>query len=258
MVEIALCLAIIAFALVAIIGVLPTGMKVQRENREDTVINQDGTFLIEAIRSGSRGIDYLTNFFVSITISNAGGVTIFTNAPDIKGRSLGGGVTLDGSLTNGLRIVSLLSYSKYFYPGGTNVTSNNVSGYIRALSGSAVTRSVLTRDFAFAYQFTSEVVPLSAYPRELTNFVAAQAAGYSAEEVATRSNLWNLARNQELNFNELRLTLQGPVIQKGPTYEVLGTPKTFRTLLSGMVSNVTQGSSGGLNRLVQPSTFQQR
>src|SRR5213078_3899054 len=51
MVEIALCLAIIAFALVAIIGVLPTGMRVQKENREDTIINQDGMFLVEAIRS---------------------------------------------------------------------------------------------------------------------------------------------------------------------------------------------------------------
>ena len=43
MIEIALCLAIIGFALVAIIGVLPTGMGVQRQNREETIINQDAT-----------------------------------------------------------------------------------------------------------------------------------------------------------------------------------------------------------------------
>ena len=56
MVEIALCLGVIAFALVAIIGVLPTGVRVQRDNREDTIINQEGLLLLEAIRSGSQGL----------------------------------------------------------------------------------------------------------------------------------------------------------------------------------------------------------
>jgi hypothetical protein len=41
MVEIAISLAVIGFALVAIIGVLPRGLRVQRENREETIINQD-------------------------------------------------------------------------------------------------------------------------------------------------------------------------------------------------------------------------
>src|SRR3989440_390853 len=72
MVEIALCLGVIAFALVAIIGVLPTGIRVQRDNREDTVINQEGLLWVEAIRSGSRGLDYLTNYVDTITISNRG------------------------------------------------------------------------------------------------------------------------------------------------------------------------------------------
>src|SRR5947208_3846568 len=75
MVEIALCLGVIAIALVAIIGVLPTGVRVQRDNREDTIINQEGLFLLEAIRSGSRGLDYLTNYFDTITTSNILGVT---------------------------------------------------------------------------------------------------------------------------------------------------------------------------------------
>ena len=33
MVEIAICLAIIGFALVAIVGVLPSGMRVQKDNQ---------------------------------------------------------------------------------------------------------------------------------------------------------------------------------------------------------------------------------
>ncbi|MEI9963166.1 MAG: type II secretion system protein [Limisphaerales bacterium] len=67
MIEIAISLAVIGIALVAIIGVLPLGMSVQRENREETVINQDATILMEAIRNGARGLDDLTNYVYAIT-----------------------------------------------------------------------------------------------------------------------------------------------------------------------------------------------
>ena len=67
MVEIAICLAIIGFALVAIIGVLPIGMNTQRDNREETIINQDATVFIEAIRNGAHGLDDLTNYVYAIT-----------------------------------------------------------------------------------------------------------------------------------------------------------------------------------------------
>src|ERR1035437_5676628 len=67
MVEIAICLAIIGFALVAIIGVLPLGMNTQRDNREETIINQDATVLLEAVRNGTHGADDLTNYVYAIT-----------------------------------------------------------------------------------------------------------------------------------------------------------------------------------------------
>src|SRR5205809_5047379 len=70
MVEIALSIAVVAFALVAILGVLPTGMTVQKDNRDDNVINQEGRYWLEAIRSGARGIEDLTNYVESITITN--------------------------------------------------------------------------------------------------------------------------------------------------------------------------------------------
>ncbi len=47
MIEIAISMAIAAFALVAILGNLPKGMQVQRENREDTLINHDAVLLME-------------------------------------------------------------------------------------------------------------------------------------------------------------------------------------------------------------------
>ena len=61
MVEIALCLGVIGFALVAIVGILPLGLQVQQENREDTIVSQDGSYFLEAIRNGAQGLDHLTN-----------------------------------------------------------------------------------------------------------------------------------------------------------------------------------------------------
>ena len=50
MVEIALCIAIVAIAMVAIMGVMPTGLNVQKQNREDTIIDQEAQILLDAIR----------------------------------------------------------------------------------------------------------------------------------------------------------------------------------------------------------------
>src|SRR6266511_3471916 len=74
MIEIAIALAVIAFALVAIIGVLPIGLNVQRDNRAETIINQDATYWLEAIRGGAQGLDDMVNYVESITIK-------WTNAP---------------------------------------------------------------------------------------------------------------------------------------------------------------------------------
>jgi len=70
LVEIAICLGIIAFALVAIIGILPAGLQVQRDNREDTIINQEGTYLLDALKSGSEGLDEFAKRVDLIVITN--------------------------------------------------------------------------------------------------------------------------------------------------------------------------------------------
>jgi type II secretory pathway pseudopilin PulG len=70
LIEIAICLAIIAFALVAIIGILPAGLQVQRDNREDTIINQEGTDLLEAIKSGAEGLEDFAKRVDLIVITN--------------------------------------------------------------------------------------------------------------------------------------------------------------------------------------------
>ena len=67
MVEIAISIGVIAFALVAIIGILPTGLQTQRDNREDTIVNQDARVLLAAIKSGGRDVSSDLGSFVITT-----------------------------------------------------------------------------------------------------------------------------------------------------------------------------------------------
>lgn len=242
MVEIALCLAVIAFALVAIVGVLPTGLRVQKDNREDTIINQDGMFLLEAIRSQSPALDYLTNYFDSITVSNSQGTTVYAKPGYTE--PLPTGAVLEKSLTNGQGIMRLLSGPRFGVVGTIQVT-NTIYANVKAISGSAVDKSKVTRDngFAFTYRLKPEIVPLITYPPDSTDFGA---SGLSPQEVLSRSNLWRMAVAQAANFSELRLTLQGPIIQKGTRLEVTGTPRVFRTVLAGYHTNLN---------LIRPNVF---
>jgi type II secretory pathway pseudopilin PulG len=90
LVEIAICLGIIGFALVAIIGILPAGLQVQRDNKEDTIINQEGTFLLDAIRSGAEELTNLAERVDSIELKNidTGYIqNVMTSAPrEVVGR----------------------------------------------------------------------------------------------------------------------------------------------------------------------------
>ncbi len=248
MVEIAISLGVIAIALVAILGILPTGVRVQRDNREDTILNQEGEIWLEAIRSGSRGLDYLTNYVDMITLrSSKPNATVVFLSPGFQ-YTLPPGATPGPMLTNGQQIVGLLTTPKYIPdPDANTIITNRVTALVRAITGSALEKSKSARDMAFAYQLTPEMVPMNVYPPALTNFTA---SGLSLTNVLIRSNLWRLARNEAQNFYELRLTLQGPVIPKGRNYDVLGTPKTFRNLVGGVVE-----PAGGY--FVLPSTFVQ-
>src|SRR5712671_8050349 len=185
MIEIALSLGVIAIALVAIIGVLPTGVRVQRDNREDTILNQEGQLLLEAIRSGSRGLDYLTNYFDLITISNVTEAT-FTNFYNPAGFTPTS-ASREPTLTNGQNIIALLTYPKYTSSQNGNLFTNRVTARVRAITGSAAEkgRTAGARDFAFAYQVISEVVPLRVYPPEYLNVTD---PGLSDAEKLARTN----------------------------------------------------------------------
>jgi type II secretory pathway pseudopilin PulG len=233
MIEVALALGIIAFALVAIIGVLPSGMKVQRENREDTIINQDASYLLEAIRSGSRGLDDLTNYVESITVTRGTQVSMYTNNAVNPG-----GLQ---PLINGLQIVSLLSTPKLERMPNKTYRFNTVTARVRAMSGGALDKGKGMADFAFRYQLTAEVMPLTNLPPVGVNVSLSD---------AIRSV--NLAQN----LYDVRLLLRWPLFQKGNTWDVGRYRRTVRTLVSGELLPILTNSSATANLyLFQPDTF---
>src|SRR5688500_6009550 len=158
MVEIAFSLAIVAFALVAIMGVLPTGMTVQKDNREDTLINNDGYFWAEALRSGSRAIYDLTNYVEEISIES--------DKTKKTWRAAWATPTPPASeqLTSAEHIIGLLSTPKYTAAKGGIIT-NIVTARVRAINGPAMDmRNPRTNEFVFRYQLEPEVTPVYAAP----------------------------------------------------------------------------------------------
>ena len=240
MIEIALCLAIIGFALVAIIGVLPTGMQVQRDNREETIINLDATYLIEAIRGGARGMDDLTNYVDAVTnqvtVYNAAGAVI---SPTTTFGYTYYNSTVNGAagapqfpINNGQRIIGLLSTPKYQFLNGGAVRSNHVTAYVRAISGSAVEKATNAdaRSFAFSYRVTPEIIPYTFYDREATNYNLRR---LDDEERLARSNFWQYAKNQQANLHEMRLLFRWPLQPNG---SVGNGRQIFRTTVSSALT----------------------
>ena len=236
LVEIALALAIIGFALVAIIGVLPTGLNVQRDNREETIIVHEANYFLDAIRNGARGLDDLTNSIIRIrndwTVYNTNNTPWTKLASDydlydkqtfrVTSTPTPSG---DFTLTNGHRILGLLVRPKYQFLGRGHVQSNNVAAFMHALSGAASEKFPATNasvlDLAFNYRMIVEVHPV---PFAETNTAFADELG--------------------ANLRELRLIFRWPLRADGTTGE---GRQVFRTMTGGQLLKT--------NELGQPLFF---
>jgi type II secretory pathway pseudopilin PulG len=225
MVEIALSLAVIGIALLAIIRVLPIGMNVQQDNREETIIDQDATVFMEAIRNynaGSTNESDLTNYVYAITNFQ----TYYNPAP---GTPVANGYN-SSYFTNNARIIGLLSTPEYTDNQGDLIAnpplfnssyySNHVVAYVRSISGPAMEKPpqdnrILQRD-SFGYKIIFENVPVAVpWP-----------------DVNSTSFTSNYDANLIGNLHELRLTFLWPLLPNGNTG---AGRQTFRTLVGGQI-----------------------
>jgi type II secretory pathway pseudopilin PulG len=281
MVEIAICLAIIGFALVAIIGVLPFGMRVQKDNREETIINQDAMYWMETIRNGTRGLDHLTNYVQYIVVhtwslvysqgssgpNGSGWVTtstpqthVYTNR--VANSSIRQPTPVPGPaepIVSGDQIVGLLSTPR-FGDGATptTLTSNYVFAYLKAISGPAVDkgRNSASREFAFHYRLVPEIYPANWLA--LQNFDWSQTNGSSTNQIQQVLAQRNLLRTTSANLHELRLLFRWPVLlgpdPDDPTSARIGSGRqSYRTLVSGRLDALSAGRDQ--HYFFQPSSY---
>lgn len=240
MLEIAISLAVIGFALVAIIGVLPKGMNTQRENREDTIINQDGPYFLEAIRGGTGGLDDLTNYVDEIhvvTTNVLSGVTsIVTNYP-----------------ISGSNIVGLLSLpqGRRFVPGNGEPIEK-VEAFVRAMSGSAA--GIANKDLVFRYLLTSEIAEITPSESFAPDSIETNTSVYAAnsDEGILRKERLREAVNFPGNAFEIKLSLRWPLLPNGTVPN--GRPTVFRTLAGGTFNNIND-TNIGLMYFYIPQTF---
>lgn len=251
MIEIALALAVIGFALVAIIGVLPAGMSVQRDNRESTIVNFDANFLMSAITGGSTGTDELTNHIIAISNQftffniNAAGVPVPSSPHWIyyttTGTTSDRPITTTGSLlTNGANIISLLTTPKYISVTPTSFYSNYVTADLRAITSSLTDQgtSKSAESFAFAYRIYPEVIPYAAANMPWTN----------------NPEAGPVARNFQANFAQIRLRFRWPILPSG---QVGNSRLTFRSAASGQFVLSSPLATGWVisNALIHASSY---
>jgi type II secretory pathway pseudopilin PulG len=252
MVEIALSLAVVAFALVAIIGVLPSGLNVQRDNREDTIITQDAVFLAESLRSGSTNLLTLCSNVdlveFKVYAPNAPAVTnYYSNLPPAQ---------LIGLLTQPYRNPPVPPV-----PAGQPVPPPNPNTYsvrfkMRSINGPQSDRgkSQATRDFAFTYWVTPQIVAFDA-----NNFA------YNVDDTVFNTNLvttndiyhkqyFEHVKQRDFNLFDLTLTFEWPVFPDfgNPMGRVGNGRQEFRTMIAGALVN----DSGNIR--FKPNLFEAR
>jgi len=243
MIEIAISLAIIGFAMVAIIGILPLGMNAQRDNRQETIVNQDASILMDAVRNGERGLDDLTNYVVGITNYTQ----VFTRqgpkALHVWGYSIRGS-TFDGApsspqwpLTNGYSIIGLLSTPKLVPIDANSFTSNHVVSLFRSMSGPASEKppqlNPTMQELALSYRVIADV---SAYGTNYYDPSWVNLNGLSTNNPAYTSitNYILNVRAFQANLHDVRLTFLWPMLPSGK----LGSGRqVYRTVVAGHLSN---------------------
>jgi type II secretory pathway pseudopilin PulG len=257
-IEIAICLGIIGFALVAIIAVLPRGLDVQKRNREETIIGQDAEVWMSALRNGALGYDDLTNYVMVITntwttydnkyVLLKSNVDYYTPSNSVV-TSIAPEPAFP--LTNGSRIIGLLSMPKripefVMDPPVGGFQSNYVVAYVRAFSGTIVnkvpqTNSIILSD-AFIYRMIVENFPYGPLDTNAFCMNCAATNGLSQAQMIARTNLLHTVLTLRDNARDLRLVFRWPVLPNGqiPGYGLA----TFRAMTSGMLLKTNDPSAG--------------
>jgi type II secretory pathway pseudopilin PulG len=266
MVEIAIAIGVIGFALVAIIGLLPRGLTVQKTTREDTVISQDAAYFLDAIRNGAvvtnfnqftnaaHSLDFLTNYVQSIRFdyitTPVGGVTT-TNATSNYNNFFSGAEIIGLLSTPQTNYLSPFFSNNFFYVTATN----------RALSGPATEDNGLNNVMSFKYRMEVMITPFNSFAPDTTNWsYYAELQNVDPNQVLIRSNRWVEASTNAgsgagaLTYNlfNVRLRFSWPVFANGSVGE---GRQTYCTVVGSQLVPFQPFVNGPYYWFFQPQTF---
>ncbi|HEY5043089.1 MAG TPA: hypothetical protein VIK53_13925 [Verrucomicrobiae bacterium] len=253
-IEIAICLAIIGFALVAIIAALPLGMNTQLANRQETIIGQDAGVLLPLIAHGARGSDDLTNYVYAIVNTGSRPVgyinPVVADQMNFSKANFPSVTAWYPVLTNGANIIGLLSTPQFTDSSNNPANifssigySNRVYACVRSISGLAAGKPPQNNAIMVGDTFSYRIFCVNAPVALDTNTLVTTSAAFSPF-------------NQQLSFNqhELRMTFLWPQLPNGSLPPVFTTrPQTFRVTIAGQLSRQFYN---GLNLyFYQPQAF---
>lgn len=231
--EIAVSLAVIGFAIVAVIGVLPTGLNIQRDTRERTVVMQDAKFFMEAIRQGGRGTNDLVANVERIWVAYYEGAGV---PPRIEELERGKHFKLDSEIIEYLTLPRYGKHDDHLY----------TVALVRSLSGLASEKGAISGEdnrIAFNYFIRTEVVPITSVPNQ--TFTTTEVL--DPRELAQRRTELDYFRR---SLQELNVTVMWPPLPVDYTHGwVPKNQVSFRTFYSGSMTNKQQ-------RVLQTSRFQ--
>jgi hypothetical protein len=205
LIEITIALAVVAFALVAIVGVLPIGLNVQRDNRAETIMNHDGSYWMEALRGGAQGADDLVNHVEFLVLEGPAGRRV------VRNKFIGS--PAEPTFSTGRQIVGLLGT----FRGVTNTYAlvRSITGVASEKPGADSSPSSPGIEFAFKYKLEVEMVPGGLLSAEDFN----SAVGLPADSAEPLRSLY-----------DIRLRFSWPVIKSDAATGSIETGRRQRNL----------------------------
>jgi prepilin-type N-terminal cleavage/methylation domain-containing protein len=252
MIEIAISLAIVAVAMVAILGILPAGLNVQRENREDTIIDLEADYYLQLIRSSGMqfGPLFVADHVDQISVTRTNHSTRAANTV-LYNRTRTTGLGFSWNSRQVIRkLLSTPSWDLGTVPstpdavftpaqGLSIIEENEVRAIVRAIPGRASDLSPAYSDSALRYEMKVSIHPavtpsiFSGYGQNNTaspafnnlNSAGPSGQGELLRQAALSSNLW-----------EVELEIRWPVNNFDPvagTYSLGRNSRTYRTYVAG-------------------------
>lgn len=254
MIEIAISLAIVAVAMVAILGILPAGLTVQRENREDTLIDLEAEYYLHLIKNSGMqfGPVNIGSHVDQVTITRTNHLTGISNQV-LYNQNLT--VGLGNSWQSRQVIRKLLTTPAWdlsspdlqyipdarFTPqNGLVIEEENVVRAVaRAIGGSGAELTPANSDNAFRYEMKISIHPVLT-PAIFSGYGPNNRNSYVFDDLSNTGPLGQgeLLRQAALNQNlwDVELEINWPVNNFDPTsgtYVTGNNSKTYRTQVAG-------------------------